>query len=184
MTYKRAFRKRQTFNSSYYQSQKVAENSKHYSLKRWIADILKTYDFWTHEEYSDPQLLAPTQIKNVRSKPYQLDVLAYNYYRNEILTVEVHGPYHFKDKQLAKDKLRLGIIIDWIECCFSKVLTTKQIVKTIQERFEDGENTITTTIFRIKNDVKEIVHRHVELSRNDIYKGFLDYEGVISLMRL
>lgn len=154
---KRAFKKRKGFNTSYYAKQKVDENTKHYQVKKWIGNILKEYCFKVYYEYVDPLLLAPKQIMLEKPDPYKLDILAYNEYRGEIITLEVQGPYHYKHKQMIKDSLRLEIIIDWVRRYFAK---------------------------KIQWRTKQYIHKHVAVSRDDIYKGFLDYEGLISLLRL
>jgi len=155
---RRPFRKKQTFNSSYYRKQKIDENTKHYQIKRWVGSILKTYYYKVEYEFTDPELLAPFQEDNTEGvhKPYRLDILAYNEFRGEILTVEINGPYHYKYKQMIKDKFRLEIINEWVKKFAQK----------------------------IKWEASKVIHKHIALSRNDIYKGFLDYEGVIALMRL
>lgn len=150
---KQTFRKKKTFNTSYYRRQKIDENTKHYQVKTWIGNILKEYCFKVYYEYVHPLLLAPKQIMDEKPDPYKLDILAYNEYRGEVITCEINGLYHYKRKQRSKDSLRKQIIIEWVRNYFVK------IVKWKTARWG---------------------HRHVEISRDDVYNGFLDYDRLIS----
>ena len=163
MTKKRAFsKKRNRFNTSYYKRQVIDENTKHFQVKKWISEILKEFSFNVFVEYTHP-LLVPKYsfecpLRNLdKPKPYTLDILAYNEQIGQIITLEVNGPYHYRAKQIQKDENRKYVIIEWVKKCFSHLIEWK---------------------------CSKWIHKHVALSRDDIYKGFLDYEGVISLIGL
>ena len=111
-----------SFNSSYYRRQVQHENTKHFQIKKWISDILQTYDFNVSLEFTDPQLLAPKNIINEKRDPYILDIIAYNEFRNEFITAEVNGPYHYKQKKIAKDSIKLEKIIEWIPNFITKII--------------------------------------------------------------
>jgi hypothetical protein len=151
----RAFRKRKTFNTSYYQKQIRDENTKHYQVKKVIGTLLKAYYFDVFYEFTDPLLVAPRQIMDEKPDLYKLDILAYNVFRGEIITCEINGPYHYKKSQILKDDFRKNIIIEWVNNYFAKT---------------------------IRWFTPKWIHKHIAISRDDVYRGFLDYDGLLSLM--
>ena len=162
MKSKQAFTKKRTFNTSYYRKQITDENTKHYQIKRYIGNILRTYYFKVFYEYTHPQLVPyydfAGPLANIeKPRPYQLDILAYNEQIGQVITCEVNGPYHYTGKQQKKDDYRKNVIVDWVR---------KYLAKNIEWKTDRW------------------THKHVAVSRDDVYHGFLDYDGLIVLMRL
>lgn len=156
---KRPFQKKKGFDTSLYKNQKKSENTKHLKVKRWIGHILEVYGFKVIYEFVDRlNLLSPFNPRlSEKPKPYTLDILAFNKEYGIIITAEINGPYHYKNKQTFKDEVRKRIIVKWVKNYFSK---------------------------RIEWKTRKWIHKHIAISRDDVWRGFLDYEGLIHMLRL
>lgn len=191
------FRKKKTFNTSYYRKQTKEENSAHYSVKEYLNRLFQSYDFESTKEYKHPLLMPEHKILNLEdvNHPYSIDVLAYSVYRGEIITAEVNGKYHYKHNQMVKDNYRKNIIADFIKFHFVNTIKWLTVIPNIKKLNEttktciDGENSITINTFCIKDPYESqychiITHKHVALSKHDIIRKYWNYDSLVEFLRL
>jgi len=100
------------------------EPPEHIKGKERIKHILSGFDYVVvqntndeHQEFQLPELvtnfIAKTEEEKIRQ--YQIDLLMHNSTLQKIIAIEVHGNYHFKNKDsIRKMKLKEETILDYL----------------------------------------------------------------------
>ncbi len=100
------------------------EPPEHIKGKERIKHILSGFDYVIvqntndeHQEFQLPELvtkfIAKTEKEKIRQ--FQIDLLMYNPALQKIIAIEVHGEYHFKNKEsIAKMRLKEETILDYL----------------------------------------------------------------------
>jgi hypothetical protein len=100
------------------------EPPEHIKGKERIRHILSGFDYVLvqntndeHQEFQLPPLvtnfIAETEEERIRQ--YQIDLLMYNPALQKIIAIEVHGGYHFKNKDsIRKMRLKEETILDYL----------------------------------------------------------------------
>jgi hypothetical protein len=100
------------------------EPPEHIKGKERIKHILLGFDYVLvqntndeHQEFQLPELvtnfIAKTEKERIRQ--FQIDLLMHNQALQKIIAIEVHGAYHFKNKEsIAKMRLKEETILDYL----------------------------------------------------------------------